>query len=67
MQPPLHSRMGDSWRMQALYQIDRAAPLRTSHGNQSVQRLYREFLGQPLGEKSHELLHTHYHKREVLL
>lgn len=53
-------------RMQMLYQIDRDAPVRVSHKNESVQRLYREFLGKPLGEKSHHLLHTHYHKREVL-
>ena len=30
------------------------------------QRLYEEFLGKPLGHKSHELLHTHYHHREVM-
>jgi len=53
-------------RMKALYQIDRDAPLRTSHHNPWVQRLYTEFLGQPLGHKSHELLHTHYAKREVI-
>ncbi len=54
-------------RMQALYAIDRDEPVRTSHGNPSIQRLYQEFLGEPLGEKSHELLHTHYAKREVLV
>ncbi len=53
-------------RMEALYKIDRDAPVRTAHGNRSVQRLYEEFLGAPLGEKSHELLHTHYHVREVV-
>jgi NADH-quinone oxidoreductase subunit G/NADP-reducing hydrogenase subunit HndD len=53
-------------RMKALYDIDRDEPIRTSHGNQWVARLYKEFLGQPLGEKSHHLLHTHYHSREVL-
>jgi iron only hydrogenase large subunit-like protein len=53
-------------RMKALYQIDRDAPLRTSHHNPWVQRLYTEFLGQPLGHKSHELLHTRYAKREVI-
>ena len=52
-------------RMQALYQIDRDAPLRVSHKNPSVERLYKEFLGEPLGEKSHHLLHTHYHQREA--
>ncbi|MCY3024308.1 MAG: iron hydrogenase small subunit, partial [Planctomycetota bacterium] len=54
-------------RMQALYQIDRDDTLRVSHKNASVARLYQEFLGKPLGEKSHHLLHTHYHKREVLV
>jgi NADP-reducing hydrogenase subunit HndD len=54
-------------RMQALYQIDRDAALRVSHKNEAVQRLYEEFLGQPLGERSHHLLHTHYHQRDVLI
>ena len=54
-------------RMNALYQIDRDDRLRVSHKNEWVQRLYTEFLGKPLGHKSHELLHTHYDKREVLL
>lgn len=53
-------------RMRALYKIDREEGLRTSHANPGVQRLYREFLGQPLGPKSHELLHTHYARREVV-
>ncbi|MBK9798027.1 MAG: iron hydrogenase small subunit [Holophagaceae bacterium] len=54
-------------RMAALYQIDSDDQLRVSHKNEWVQRLYKEFLGKPLGHKSHELLHTHYDKREVLL
>ncbi len=54
-------------RMAALYQIDSGDKLRVSHKNEWVQRLYTEFLGKPLGHKSHELLHTHYDKREVLL
>jgi NADP-reducing hydrogenase subunit HndD len=53
-------------RMQGLYKIDRDAPLRTAHGNKEVQKLYEEYLGAPLGEKSHELLHTHYRTREVV-
>jgi NADH-quinone oxidoreductase subunit G/NADP-reducing hydrogenase subunit HndD len=53
-------------RMQALYTIDRDEYLRTSHNNRSVQRIYEEFLGRPLSPKSHELLHTHYIRREVL-
>ena len=54
-------------RMQALYTIDRDEPLRTSHSNQSIKRLYDEFLGKPMGEKSHHLLHTHYTKRKAVL
>ncbi len=46
--------------MQALYPIDRDAPVRTSHQNPAIQRLYAEFLEKPLSHKSHELLHTHY-------
>jgi len=53
-------------RMAALYQIDREDHLRVSHKNPEVQRLYAEFLGEPLGHLSHELLHTSYHPREVL-
>jgi len=52
-------------RMQALYAIDRNEYLRLSHANTQVKRLYDEFLGEPLSEKSHQLLHTHYAKREV--
>lgn len=47
-------------RMAALYDIDRKETLRVSHKNPAIQRLYSEFLGEPLGEKSHELLHTTY-------
>ncbi len=54
-------------RMQALYKIDRDEPIRTSHSNPSVARLYKEFLGKPLGEMSHRLLHTHYAQRDVVL
>ncbi|HSW44091.1 MAG TPA: NADH-dependent [FeFe] hydrogenase, group A6 [Phycisphaerae bacterium] len=53
-------------RMQALYSIDRNEAIRTSHGNEAVRHLYQDFLGEPLGEKSHRLLHTHYLKREVV-
>ncbi|MDD5097803.1 MAG: NADH-dependent [FeFe] hydrogenase, group A6 [Candidatus Omnitrophica bacterium] len=51
-------------RMQAIYQEDKLKIIRKSHENPAVQALYQEFLGQPLGEKSHHLLHTHYKQRE---
>lgn len=50
-------------RTRALYTIDEANTIRRSHENPAVQALYQEFLGRPLGEKSHHLLHTHYHER----
>jgi len=53
-------------RMKALYAIDRDESLRTSHENAGVQQLYEDFLGEPLSERSHRLLHTHYNEREVL-
>lgn len=49
-------------RMVALYEIDRQLPLRKSHENPDIIALYENFLGAPLSEKSHDLLHTHYHK-----
>ncbi len=54
-------------RMQALYRIDQQDQIRVSHKNPWVKRLYEEFLGKPLGERSHHLLHTHYTQREVLI
>lgn len=53
-------------RMKRLYKLDKDAPVRVSHKNASIQRLYKEFLGEPLSHKSHELLHTHYAQREVV-
>ena len=47
-------------RFDATYEEDRNKPLRKSHENPSVIKLYKEFLGEPCGHKSHELLHTHY-------
>jgi NADH-quinone oxidoreductase subunit G len=51
-------------RLAALYAIDKNFPLRKSHQNPSIKKLYDEFLGKPGSEKAHELLHTHYHGRQ---
>lgn len=45
-------------RIKGLYAIDDSQTIRKSHKNPSVQRLYREFFGEPGSEKAHELLHT---------
>lgn len=52
-------------RSKALYKLDDTEKVKTSYSNPWVKRLYEEFLGEPLGPKSHELLHTHYSKREM--
>ena len=51
-------------RISAIYAEDESKKLRKSHDNPAVAELYRDFLGKPLGHKSHELLHTHYAGRE---
>lgn len=51
-------------RMAAIYREDEGKPLRKSHDNPSVQQLYANFLGHPLGAVSHELLHTRYEERK---
>ncbi|HYH01773.1 MAG TPA: NADH-dependent [FeFe] hydrogenase, group A6 [Bacillota bacterium] len=51
-------------RIKAIYEADQGMQLRKSHQNPAVNQLYEEFLGKPLGEKSHHLLHTHYTKRD---
>ncbi|MDA3851874.1 MAG: NADH-dependent [FeFe] hydrogenase, group A6 [Spirochaetaceae bacterium] len=50
-------------RIQAIYQEDEGKTLRKSHENPGIQKLYAEFLKEPLGEKSHHLLHTKYVRR----
>lgn len=51
-------------RIDAIYRADMDLPLRKSHENPAVNQLYKEFLIEPLGEKSHHLLHTHYTNRK---
>ena len=54
-------------RMKALYSIDENETLKVSHKNPEIIELYDKFLEEPLGHKSHELLHTHYNKRDVMV
>ncbi|HAP31673.1 MAG TPA: ferredoxin, partial [Firmicutes bacterium] len=54
-------------RIKAIYTADELMTMRKSHLNPAVQQLYKEFLGEPLGHKSHELLHTHYQARNKFL
>ncbi|WP_291966438.1 NADH-dependent [FeFe] hydrogenase, group A6 [Caloramator sp.] len=51
-------------RAKAIYDEDKDMPIRKSHKNPYIIRLYEEFLGKPNSHKAHELLHTHYVKRD---
>jgi NADP-reducing hydrogenase subunit HndD len=69
---PLHH--GDSSilkaRAKAIYSEDEGKTLRKSHQNPYIIKLYEEFLGKPMSEKAHHLLHTHYFdkkSKQVLL
>lgn len=53
-------------RIDAIYAEDEGKALRKSHENEAIQQLYKEFLGAPLGEKSHHLLHTKYKHKSAL-
>ncbi len=47
-------------RADGLYKEDHDLPVRKSHMNPSIQKLYKEYLEYPGSHKSHEILHTTY-------
>ncbi|MDR2827182.1 MAG: [FeFe] hydrogenase, group A [Candidatus Adiutrix intracellularis] len=47
-------------RTAATYVHDQELPLRKSHENPSIKKVYSDFLKKPLGPESHKLLHTTY-------
>lgn len=63
-QPITKTNAQRAQRIEAIYQEDEANELRKSHANPEVKILYEEFLQEPLGHKSHQLLHTHYHENK---
>ena len=50
-------------RQMAIYQEDGNKKIRKSHENPYIIQLYEEFLGKPMSEKAHKLLHTQYFDR----
>lgn len=65
-QPKTEVPMTDSvrfLRIASLYNRDLDMPLRLSHENTEIQKLYREFYGEPLGELAEQMLHTVYQDR----
>ncbi len=51
-------------RAKALYAEDKASTVRQSHKNPDVDKLYKEYFGEPGSHKAHDLLHTHYVERK---
>ncbi|MGN1298546.1 MAG: NADH-dependent [FeFe] hydrogenase, group A6 [Candidatus Scatovivens sp.] len=54
-------------RAEALYTADEKSKIRKSHENPVVKKIYEEYLEEYGSHKAHELLHTHYAKREKYL
>ncbi len=52
-------------RAKAIYAEDKSLPIRKSHENPVIKKLYDEFLEKPGSHKAHRLLHTHYTEREL--
>jgi NADP-reducing hydrogenase subunit HndD len=50
-------------RAAAIYDEDEAMVIRKSHENPSIQKIYKEYYGEPGSHKAHEQLHTHYTQR----
>ena len=51
-------------RTNNMYLHDENLPIRKCHENPMIKKVYAEYLGAPLGEKSHHLLHTEYTSRK---
>ena len=54
-------------RIAGLYQKDQSMKLRTSHENEELKTLYREFYKEPLSELAEKMLHTRYTDKSELL
>ena len=52
-------------RAKVLYNLDKSMPLRQSHENPAIKKVYEEFFEKPGSHKAHEVLHTSYIKRKV--
>lgn len=52
-------------RIAGLYKDDEMSAVRCSHDNPEIIQIYKEYLGAPLSEKSHHLLHTTYQPRPL--
>ena len=51
-------------RIEGIYKGDSSMEFRKSHENPFIKKLYDEYLGEPLGEKSHKYLHTNFKEQK---
>ncbi|MEZ4389113.1 MAG: [FeFe] hydrogenase, group A [Candidatus Krumholzibacteriia bacterium] len=68
-QPRIKKSYQSFWheRQEAIYRIDERCEIRQSHNNPLIKLIYDEFLGEPNGHRSHELLHTSYRDRKQVV
>ena len=52
-------------RVAGIYTDDEKSTVRCSHQNPEIIQIYKDYLGEPLSHKSHELLHTQYQARPL--
>ena len=52
-------------RIAGIYKDDEKSTVRRSHENPEIVEIYKDFLGEPLSHKAHELLHTTYQERKL--
>lgn len=45
---------------------DNSKTIRKSHKNPYIQKLYEKYFGEPLSDKAHNLLHTHYFEKNKI-
>ena len=51
-------------RARATYEEDRSLPIRKSHDNPFIKKLYEDYYGEPGSHQAHHDLHTTYQKRD---
>jgi NADH-quinone oxidoreductase subunit G len=52
-------------RIAGIYKDDEKSVVRRSHENPEIVQIYKDYLGEPLSHKAHELLHTTYQERPI--
>ncbi|MGL6084172.1 MAG: iron hydrogenase small subunit, partial [Gammaproteobacteria bacterium] len=53
-------------RSRGLYTDDKNSKVRCSHQNPMIIKMYEEYIGPPLSERAHHLLHTHYEQKKII-